>query len=382
MTRMVIATDPVAAERAEVDLGAFDFWPDAASRIEGLGGQDAPPDPGYVFHTPYWPCPAGPILFRVAIAGLEANGGVLTLQVNELGDRPESAAQVTEVKPVRLRALARRGTASVAVKAQPGHSYALFGRLSDGTEARATDLTVAMVQGREPEGARGVAPTAAFQAVGAAPLLSSVAKPTLRRPASQLSTTSQRDEDEWGRLGEGRHEWPQVYALRCLEVAEVLRPEASILLLGEMAATLAPPIRARGCDVTTAPDLASGTADTLASGYDAVAWLNPAADPGSIGLPGSEDPLTDAEIALGAVHPGGLGVFVWNYSVDRQPGAVTRADLERMAIVLLSHHHDVAQLKFRGDPPAGSARRLWRRAAGATNASPDWFGLLVRRGPD
>ena len=379
---MAILTDPVATEHAEVALGAFDFWPEAASRIQGLGGTDAPPDPGYVFHTPYWPCPAGPILFRVAFTGLEANGGTLTLQVNELGDRPESAAQVTEVKPVRLRALARRGIASVAVEAQPGHSYALFGRLSDGTEARATDLTVTLVQGHQSDGARGVAPTAAFRAVGAAPLLSSVAKPTLLSPASQLSTASQLGESEGRRLGQGARAWPQVYALRCLEVAELLTADASVLLLGDAAGTLSSWISAHGCDVATAPNLVAGPSALLASGYDAVIWLDPAADPASAGPLTREDPLSDAEAALGVVHPGGLGVFVWRYSVDAHPGTVTRAQLEQLAIVLLSHHHDVAQLKFNGDPPAKATKRFWRPTAGTPSNPADWFGLLVRRGPD
>ena len=368
------ADDPAFGESAGVELGPFDFWPDAASRIEGLGGPNPPPDPGYVFHTPYLPCPAGPVLFRLVFVGLEADAGTLTLQVNEMGDSPEAYAQVTEVKPVRLRTLARRGTASVAIEAQPGHSYALFGRLSDGAEARATDLSIAVVEGHEPEGARGVAPTAAFRAVGAAPLLSSITPPSLRRPASQLSTAAQRREAEWDRLAENGRDWPEVYALRCLEVAELLSPEACLLLIGDAAGALSPWLAGHGCDIAAAADGVEPLSGPLSSGCDAALWLDVDARSG--------DPLDAVEGALGALHPGGLGVFVWRYAAEPTPGAITRAQLERLAIVLLSHQHDVAQLKFHGDPLKPARKRLWRRGSAAEIDPFEWFGLLVRRGPD
>ena len=374
------AAPPAEAAEPEIPgvaLGPFDFWPDAASRVTGLGGAEPPPDPGYVFHTLYLPCPTGPLMFRLAFRDLQANAGTLTLQVNELADRPEAYAQVTEIKPIRLRALARRGVATVSIEAQPNHSYALYGRLSDGVEASAKALTIAMIPGME-RGAKGIARSAAFRAVGAVPLLASHRAPTLARPASQVSTAPQQREETWARLsGEGLA-WPDIYSLRCLEVAELTRPGARVLLIGERANAVAGALRGFGCEVDHVSEEGELFENGLEAGllseqYDAAVWL----DAGEWAV----DERGTVEAALTSVHPGGLGVFVWRYADAPGNDGVARAALERLAIVLLSHQHDVAQMKFCYDPipPARTWSRRGKEHADTAN-SVTWFGMLVRRG--
>lgn len=373
MTMEFSSTEPELreGEAKPLPLDPFGYWPEARSRIAGLGGGADAPDPGYAFHTPYFPHSPGPVVFHLSFEGLTGTTGELTVKVNELSDAPGAYAQTTLVRSLPFVALSRRGRATIAIEAAPGRSYAILGQLSEDAQASAVSLTIHAAEGTVPVCAKGVAAGAAFRSVGATPLLTSLDAATLEHPCSQRATVAQLAEPHAARLAPAdAGDWPTIYALRCLEVASLLQPGARVLLVGS-AAPLHQALEMAGA-VILSPPTSPGTMPSNAA--DGAILVDPRADKSGA------DPLQRIEDALESLTPGGVAVCLLRYAEpgDHQSHAIDRSGVERLAMTLLSRHYDVAQLKFVPQDSAPASKRKLRSASTSIAEDPPWFGLLVR----
>lgn len=122
-------------------LDPFGYFFDHASAIAGLGGDKSSPDPRYCFHTHYEEVRPGPALFRLALEGVRASVGELTVRVHAY--RPEGGGDAVLVAGSKLDFADRSGedlTLSVRFRAVRDVHYAFYGYFTE-----AADLTVASV---------------------------------------------------------------------------------------------------------------------------------------------------------------------------------------------------------------------------------------------
>jgi SAM-dependent methyltransferase len=126
---------------ATTPIDPFGYWPHARSAFAGLGGDGDPPRPGYAFHTRYITAAGGPGTFTLILDGLQATRGELELFLHEL---PETATTRKVVQTIRLplaELVRQGGRHAVTFNGRAGAGYALYGRLSDESDAAATSAT-------------------------------------------------------------------------------------------------------------------------------------------------------------------------------------------------------------------------------------------------
>lgn len=404
--------DPRALHREgdSLPLDPFAFWPDLASRIEGLGGGDEGDAPDYAFHTLYLACGAASVTFTVQAEELTAERGTLILRIHELPDFVGADARQVAISQTQMTDMNRRGgSASLSTDTQEGHTYAILGHIHGDTHVRARALHVTATRRTpDPDDPTRVSPfVAAPDRVGVARQLVSMHNPVLAAPVSQPATSAQLRErvfTQWdAHLPEGTpaERWERVFVARALERYDVLRAGARGLGVGGLGDPLADVLASAGCRlVLTVP--APDDRATLPPGATARV-----VDPHTIGeLAGGElgggglagfdfcyvtagaglgnadrqDTLQFVEELLRTLKPGGLAVAILPFDaarrgvLDPQDGPILRRhDLERIGLVLLSRGHQVAQLCFGGDP---LVTQRWSEGEGVT---PSLFALVVRR---
>ena len=391
----------IAAEGEVIDLDPFAFWPDVTSRLVGFGGTEQTENPDYAFHTLYVSCGTGPILFTVGFTGLQSERGTLILRVHELPEVMGAHARQIAISQTQLTDLIRGdGTVSLPATARAGNHYALLGFIYGDTVATAEDVTIEVAR-RTPDPNDPTRPTS-FAAepgrVGTAPQVVGEREGTLVTPVSQLCTVRQVNEpvfgailDQLGSLHDASviDRWEHAFLARVLDRYDVARSGSRGLGIGGLDDPLAPWLLQHGCglllttpgDVPADLDLPNGVEmqhldpaaiDGLA-GFD-FAWATRA---GGVGGSDRQELLRFIEDALRALKPGGLMALVVPIDVAPRPigddagPLIRRSDIDRIALVLLSRGHQVAQICPWGDAVA--------KANEAESLMISAFGLVIRR---
>lgn len=355
---------PGQAEAARVDdlaLDPFAFHRNVSSRIGGLGGNVPGYDPVYAFHTPYVAAARGPASFRIRFHNLRARRGTLVLRVHMLPDEPGATARLVNSARIQINRLVQNGgEAEIDFEGFRGFTFAVLGQVPDETDAHADGLDVTLDRPADPtELARPPAEdvrTTRFGGDALRPVahLLSLEPPSLAAPVSQPCTAEQMREPAWAdrsrELGLDAEpdpaRWPSVYALQVLRRYSMLDPGARGLLLGDDGA-LAAALASQGGQADGADYLCSMTA---LHGGSTVAEMAAA-----------------VEASLRRLRPGGLAIHLLPLAAGSgRAAAFRRADLERLALTLISRRHEVAQFK------AGRAVTL-----DGSGVAP--FGLLLRR---
>lgn len=368
-------------ERFVQNLDPFAFHPDWRSRLGGGNGIQAPGDANYVFHTQYIDLPLGSAQFVVEINGLEGRAGTVTFVVHAFDGAEKVVRQL--VSNVSITELVdRRGMISFSVAAIPGSTHALMAHAYGQLDAACTDISVQVIH------TQPVAlPTPEIPEHGP-PLLAgnqliSLRPPQFASPSSQPCTLRQLAEPEFEamarkerRPGESDTElWSRLIPYRIFDHYGSLRQNASLLQLGIDRAGMArfahdaachvtqvgdpsdtdAPSRSNFADVTFLPSEFHNHFDMVASGItpedlgSSAAW--------------SRFVLDSAQ----CLRRGGIAVYLCNanLSVDGETGyphALSRLELERLCVKLMSRRLDLAQVRY---GPADGDDTLCEIATGA-----------------
>lgn len=246
-----------------LSLDPFAYCAGSASRIAGLGGGTPHDDPAYGFHTDYVAAAPGTVRVELKFTGLTAETGTLTLAVNGVLQIGAPQARLVKSWSFPLAEIARGdGVVEVGFTAKPDTLYAVLGHVRDETDARASDLQIAMEVGdlsplyrRRLDAARkSVFGRRLFRRPN--PLVDE--RPaTLADPVSQTCTSAQCDEPDYLRWVERlriprlrhRKQWEFVYVLRALEQHGKLRPGSRGLGFGVGHEQLPSMMASMGCTV-------------------------------------------------------------------------------------------------------------------------------------
>ena len=226
-------------------LDPFAFWPNAKSRIAGLGGNAVGPEPDAVFHTRYTSFDTGPLSVDLVFAQLAATRGKMLLHSIALADDGTTPAKVQSTTLVDLTELAAAGGRyRLPVIVKRDHSYAFMARiLDDDTDASATALTVQTDQHADgPAFARKLAAAkqTVFRSRRELPGIVVDSTATLADPHSQMCTAAQFQEPDYDRwIGlmhrhkhQHRKQWEHVWICRVLEAMGCLTEGARGLGFG------------------------------------------------------------------------------------------------------------------------------------------------------
>jgi hypothetical protein len=423
--------DPPSAESqaaGALELDPFAFHPGIVSRIKGLGGGEPTHNPEYAFHTPYVETAEGQASFTVRFKGLTAKRGTLVLRVHmtplEQGGRTRL---VNSMRIALNRVIALGGEVSVGFEGFHDVVYALVGLVVGDTDAEAEDLVVTLDHPADPTKRREYAAEARGTVYGntplePAPMLLSTARPTLTDPVTQIATGGQlRDPAAGGWMARLRprgknplEHWRKVYTLQVLRRYGMLETgavgvgfepspsgvPAAMAALQTRVTTVLPAHPGRPlvpeqvkadlaqrapCDpvvfdrnVTVRVDSWRRLPDELVN-FD-FAWSA-----------GATEQLYSVAAATQFVHdvmaclrPGGLAVHVLGYDLVPASRSVPtterlvlhQGDVERIALLLVSRGHEVAQFKISAPEPilaqGGPAHGVSHRSL---------VGLITRKAP-
>ncbi|KRB82438.1 hypothetical protein ASE00_10265 [Sphingomonas sp. Root710] len=391
------------------ELDPFGFMIGHSSAIKPLGGGERGPDPRYVFHTPYIAFRPGRVTFTIHIDKLQASFGELRVHINAFvhGSGRDAIFVTSSRLDLTDRAAAERGM-TISVLAVAGATYAAYGFCLEGTDARAAGIRITAEESGGSDGTIAdelLLPTqwgtkaleTPFRLVGDEPV-------RLSDPVSQPMTEEQLAEPDftrWSKLmpaaaDDERLAWQLAFAAQALDRYGMLQPGARGLALGQRATALAPVMAAHQCHAMVATVRAQPGGAGIH--WDALPCLPIDAVPGPDGrlhgipLSIADQPADErgfdfiwslgaasrlhvtgdtASFLTGAMmllRPGGYAVHMFDLATggDAPPTAIPRAEVERIAIMLISRNFSVAQLNF---------------AAGTGLEKPFTpFGLIVRKG--
>jgi hypothetical protein len=396
----------ILLDENEVELGPFEFAPDWRSLVGGLGGAQQGPDDHYVFHTPYADFGQEEVLVTLRFDGLVATRGMIVLRVHAYSSRPGAAAYQIAYAEAPLRLIAADGgTTTLRFRPAANVLHAVLGHIYDGTDATAAGLRVTARRLSAVE-AEAEAVTderrTSFGAstIRAVPQLMSAAAPRLATPISQPCTRPQLAEPVYAEWAARMHEapahdsrqWGHIYILQALRSYGVLEAGAQAIGFGPDAGAIPAVLADIGCHVTMA--------DPDAMGVEV--WRNPAlCDDATFDRNVFHRPLNRADLpddltgfdllwsqrspndlstvtdtvdfihrSLACLKPGGMAVHMVSY--DPLPGAeadaagnpiLRRGDLDRLALGLIGHGHEIAQFTYSGG-----------------DRDPTAFGIIARRG--
>lgn len=395
---MIVDPRTLDAAGDSLALDPFAFWPNLASRIEGVGGDEPGDVPDYAFHTLYLGCGTARVTFIVEAGDLAAERGTLILRIHELPDFVGADARQVAISQTQMTDMIRQGgSASLSVDTEAGNSYAILGHIHGDT--RVTARTLGVIARRSVPDADDPTRPSDFVArtdrIGMVPQLVSMHEPTLAAPVSQHATAGRLREHvfaQWDQHlphGTPLERWERVFIARTLERYDVARVGARGLAIGAAGGTDDPLIRildAAGCRM-----MAAGAGADLVDGISAMApdWWPADTCAGMAGFDfcyatcpphvthiGRQRLLGGVEDMLRTLKPGGLTIAILPFDatprdvLDPEAGPVPgRRDVERIGLLLVSRGHQVAQLCFGGSalttaPGKGTLSR---------------FALVVRR---
>jgi hypothetical protein len=387
-------------DRTTQEIEPFSYFPTHASAIGGLGGPESGPDPNYCFHTPYLEYRPGVVLVKVRLSSARATEGELAIRVHAY--RPDSAFDIALVAGTRVPLVGLDGSdveVTIRIAAIPNVQYALYGYFSEASDLSAARLSILAEEvggdGLEDfvsmDMARSLFETASVDFPNR---LMADDEPRFAHPVSQPMTTGQIASAEYVRGWpsipvdgcDHSRRWPQVFALQVLLSFGMLGEGPSGLLMAGSDLPIADTIRARGGLLTELLIRTALVSDSDGGGQRADAIL--ASDVETIGgqfdfvaaitqadwFACKSDFFTFITVTLRRLLRGGIAVFLFDYDTDAdrqcarpvgQGGfSPRRGEIEQLALRIISHGSDVAQLSF----PEG---------IGTMDVCP--FGLIVRR---
>ncbi|AEG50341.1 hypothetical protein Sphch_2698 [Sphingobium chlorophenolicum L-1] len=363
----------------------FVYFPKHASAIPGLGGPHRGPDPNYCFHTHYFGYLPGEVRVHITFRKARATTGELSIRIH--GYRPENqqlGIKLMAAERVRLEGLAGEDhTVVIRFASIPGVHYAAYGYFSAPSDLRADgiDMIAEELGGDDIENYQEAhAPPTMLttsELIGVNALVTT--NPAqLRFPNSQACTVGQIQSTEFGELWPqvGTHDdpverWRQLYLLQVLEVFGFLQSGGRVLAVGPVPELVLKIFEDRGCQLLQILPGGGEEDDQLPSTlghFDMVVCLN------AMTASASWSTLTSfIDHATRRLTNGGLAVLMLDYSAvpeSRGEGTdgLSRPDIERLALRLISHGYDIAQLKFPSE-----------RQTDAPVRAIVPFGLVVRR---
>lgn len=416
-----LEADPDLAKALLLDpFGAHPQW---ASGVPGLGGHGLPADPSYVFLTLDCRPAIGVVVATVRFFDLAATRGTLLIEARARSTVPGTDQVRVRTISLNLAELARSGgVVTLEFESYRNALYAISGSINDETDATASHISVSIDRrataeqhGKALGGRKGGGDQ--FRANSrpdvTAPmidrLLADLSPPRLDKPTSQVGSPLQCREPTFAeamfalqRPAEPSFEnWSLAYVLSAIN-RFAGQPHGSVLgfLDGSEAPLLSHFAKQKyeiiGMRHVTDPnrrvdpgaELQRLWRPELCDEDTFFAHAHFAA--GDIRLPpeafrdqfdivwsiGANRAMSPAEFVNFVVHglssakPGGIAVHVFDYveDVDARDGVcLTRHDIERLAILALSHRNDVAQLRFRHEATQIADRILP-------------FGIVLRRG--
>lgn len=247
--------------RPAMVLPPFGYLPAQTSALVAGNRTEPPMVPGYAFHTNYVASAGRRVRFKIRLSGLRARSGQLVLAINQLNDH--GMALESELRTLSLTGLAKSGgVTDIAMRASPGHSYAVMGVLTDDADASADRVDITMTGGEPSEALATRLATAKREFLAApgtgilAPII--VDRPaTLAEPISQMCTANQMSDPlyaQWcERLGmtpwSHRKQWEFVFICRALEYYGVLHEGSRGLGFGVGTEPIPSVFAAAGCHI-------------------------------------------------------------------------------------------------------------------------------------
>ena len=421
--------EPEAPEALELD--PFGFHPGAASRIAGLGGTAPTSDPDYAFHTAYVEAAPGRAVFTVRFHGLEAKLGTLTLRVHMVSSEPGARARMVNSERIALNRLIATGSEiKIQFEGFRDVSFALVAQIHGETDARADAVTVTLDRPADPNARADHGAEARGTAFGkiplqSAPVLLSTATPTLADPVTQIATGEQLREPVVGgwmaRLRpkgvSGPEHWRKVYTLQALRRYGMLEEGALGVGFERSASGMPAALAALGTRVVAVfparpgaqpkpaalkRDLADRAPCSKAV-FDAnvsariASWRRLPPDLANFDYLWSSRAnevlysvaaaAQFVEDSMRCLRPGGLAIHTFGYDLAPSGRSIPsskrvmmqQGDIERIALLLVSRGHEVAQFKIDASDPIlnpGFAVDAEHRAMDHT-----MVGLIARRVP-
>lgn len=400
----MLDTDVAQSEAPEaLELDPFGFQPGAASRIAGLGGTAPTSDPDYAFHTTYVEAAPGRAIFTVQFHGLQAKLGTLVLRVHMVSSEPGARVRMANSERIALnRLIANGGEIKVQFEGFRDVSFALVGQIHGETDASAEDVTITLDRPADPNARSEHGAEAKGTAFGktplqGAPFLLSTTPPTLAEPVSQIATGDQLREPVAGgwisRLRpkgtSGPEHWRKVYTLQALRRYGMLEEGALGLGFERSASGMPAALAAFGTRIVAAfptrpgaqikpaalkRDLADRAPCSKAV-FDAnvsvriVPWRRLPPDLVNFDFLWSARvnellfsvaaAAQFVEDTMACLRPGGLAVHTFGYDLapsgrkipSTERVMLQQGDIERIALLLVSRGHEVAQFKIDASDP-------------------------------
>jgi hypothetical protein len=404
----VADAEPATPVEKALELGAFEYVPDWTSRVAGLGGSGPAVDPNYVFHTLYSDFGEDEVVVSVRFEGLQATTGIIVIRIGALPRRQGAMAFQVAAQEFPTW-VAAKDDAPLLIRFRPSSDnlYAVMGHIFNETDAAATGIRItarpasevnaeaeALASKRRSEfGAPTIAPAAQ---------LTTVDKPSLTHPVSQMPTPAQYRERVYGEwsaqlsLPPARdpEQWRQIYTLQVLRRYGLLEPGARGVCFGSETGPLPALLASIGCTVVMTDPGATGTdmwrrpqlcSDELFDLRVSHQPVDPTAIPASLSdfdfLLSQPDPRTLPDVSavagffvnsMACLKPAGLAVHIVTFNPNPASGRADAngmplfhpGDFERMSLTFIGQSHEVAQINY---DDGGDHRQ-----------KP--FGFIIRRG--
>jgi len=386
-----------------LELDPFAYQPGIASRIQGLGGTATASNPEYAFHTSYVEAAPGPAQFTVRFGGLRAKTGTLVLRVHMMSLEPGSRPRLANSERIALNRLTQwGGELSIDFEGFRDVTFALVGVVQGDTDATAEALTVTLDRPADPDARPEFGAEAKSTAYGNTPLQSaatllSTDRPTFADPVTQVATVGQLREPiagTWlGRLrpqgSSGVEHWRKVYTLQALRRYGMLEkgavglgfepsPSGVPAALAAMHTSLTTVLPTRGGpppNIDAVKRDLAGRAPCDKALFDAnvrvrvASWRRIPDDLVNFDFLWSAranerlysvaSAITFVEESMACLRPGGLAVHVMSYDLSPSGRSVPstdrmllqQGDVERIALILVSRGHEVAQFKIDATDP-------------------------------
>lgn len=401
----------------ELSLDPFSFLPGARSKVAGLGGTEQSHDRDYVFHTEYVPVGEGHAHFHVHLRGLTGKLGTFVLRVHMHQSGAAEVRLVTSARVLLSRMVLLGGSYAVKFEAFHDVRYALYCGIQGDTDAAAHSLEIMLDRpsGSDEAQVATEARNSAYgrDAVRPSTHIISIDRATLELPVSQLCTGPQLRErtfQAWSKRlpSPGAallDQWGVAYVLQVLASYGMLAAGARGLGIGAGGSPVAAFVAEADASVLVLDgeeDGASAIAALQVSGTDTGAFHRNvsyrAAERGRIPrdlvnfdffwtdrvisrMGSIAEGIDVAQKAMASLRPGGLAIHLIDFALTREsrdevPGITpfARTDLDRLALLLISRGHEVAQIKIDDQTPPVIERAEDGAATGITLC-----GLIARK---